>query len=91
MARQFNEQTQQELTLLQIEPVNIYDTLDATHIKRAQAKSWREMEWTKKYLEGAYPPHYPVPAIRIEIDIEPDMVLLWDYTNNKHHYLAVEG
>lgn len=64
MARQFNQQTQQELAKLQpVQAVRVSDTIDSC---------WYVMQWTQRYLRGEYPPHYPVPAIRDELGIKDD-------------------
>lgn len=54
MARQFNQQTVAELE----QAGSFCDTLMACAKAREQGK----MEWTRHYLSGDYPPHYPVPV-----------------------------
>lgn len=77
MARQFNVQTAAELE----QAGNFCDTLMAC----AKAREQGNLEWTRHYLSGEYPPHYPVPTIQLEVDITPDHTTIWSTTDGGYN------
>jgi hypothetical protein len=37
-----------------------------------------DSDYNGQYFAGLLPPHYPVPAIRYQVEIQPDRVILWE-------------
>lgn len=77
MAREFNQATLQALAMSasqRANAVNIYDTIAScwTSRKRGGTK-----EYTQRYIEGKYPPHYPVPATLGEVYIGDNCVVIY--------------